>query len=193
MNWRFLTTFSQCLPSQVVSFAETIQQWSMQSYTLVILITLFVNISHLQLQCRHCLLKGSTAWKLTPLGVLTSPEIHISRCNICCKKTFFLCGAYYYTFIVELKLENSLGIDRSRSRAPPMLVRKYVDENGSAAILASKRWASVAPEMVYEESVVRRQWSMDMRESTLALKPRADVTRSPKQRYKWPTKTTCVL
>ena len=37
-----------------------------------------------------------------------------------------------------------------------------------------------------EESVVRRQGSTQARESTLALKPKADVTRSPKQGYQWP-------
>ena len=39
-----------------------------------------------------------------------------------------------------------------------------------------------------EESVVHRRGSMQVRESTLALKPRADVTRSPKQGYQWPHK-----
>ena len=34
-----------------------------------------------------------------------------------------------------------------------------------------------------------RQWSMKARGSTLALKPRAEVTRSPKQGYQWPHKT----
>ena len=39
-----------------------------------------------------------------------------------------------------------------------------------------------------EESVVRRRGSTQARESTLALKPRDDVTRSPKQGYQWPHK-----
>ena len=34
---------------------------------------------------------------------------------------------------------------------------------------------------------------MQVRESTLALKPRADITRSPKQGHQWPYKRTCVL
>ena len=40
-----------------------------------------------------------------------------------------------------------------------------------------------------EGSVVHRRGSMQARESTLALKPRADVTRSPKQGYQWPHET----
>ena len=39
-----------------------------------------------------------------------------------------------------------------------------------------------------EESVVCRRGRTQARESTLALKPRADVTRSPKQGYQWPHK-----
>ena len=39
-----------------------------------------------------------------------------------------------------------------------------------------------------EESVVCKGWSMQVRESTLALKPRVDVTRIPKQGYQWPHK-----
>ena len=39
-----------------------------------------------------------------------------------------------------------------------------------------------------EESVVCRQGSTQVRESTLALKPRAYFTRSPKQGYQWPHK-----
>ena len=39
-----------------------------------------------------------------------------------------------------------------------------------------------------EESVVCRWGSMQVRESTLVLKPRADVTRSSKQGYQWPHK-----
>ena len=39
-----------------------------------------------------------------------------------------------------------------------------------------------------EESVVHRRGSTQARESTLALKPMADVTRSPKPGYQWPHK-----
>ena len=118
-----------------------------KSYTLLILITLFVNISHLQLQCRHCLFKWSAAWKLTwklcwPVHTYICPGVIFVVRKLCS-----FAGAYYYTFIVGSKWVNPLGIDRSRSRAPPMFVRKYVDENGSAAMLDAKRSAIVAPEM----------------------------------------------
>ena len=36
------------------------------------------------------------------------------------------------------------------------------------------------------ESIVCRRGNTQARESTLALKPRADITRSPKQGYQWP-------
>ena len=39
-----------------------------------------------------------------------------------------------------------------------------------------------------EESVVHRRGRTQARESTLALKPRANITRSPKQVYQWPYK-----
>ena len=34
--------------------------------------------------------------------------------------------------------------------------------------------------------------SLNKAEPTLALKPRGDITRSPKQGYQWPQKWTCV-
>ena len=37
--------------------------------------------------------------------------------------------------------------DRSQSLTPPMLVCKYMDENGLVAMLATKRSAGVAPEV----------------------------------------------
>ena len=61
-----------------------------------------------------------------------------------------------------------------------MLVRKYVDQNGSVA----KRSVGVAPE-VNQESVAPRQ------RSTQAKEPRVDLTRSPKQGYQWPHKKDC--
>ena len=44
-----------------------------------------------------------------------------------------------------------------------------------------------------EESVACRQGSTQVRESTLALKLRADITSSPKEGYQWPHKRTDVL
>ena len=42
---------------------------------------------------------------------------------------------------------HTMGYHRSWSQAPPMLVCKYMDENGSAAMLAAKRSAGVTPEV----------------------------------------------
>ena len=73
---------------------------------------------------------------------------------------------------------------------PTMLVDtsdscKYVGQSGSAAMLAIKRLAGVAPEVNLRNSMQARKHAS---ESTLALKPRADVTRSSKQGYQWPHK-----
>ena len=79
--------------------------------------------------------------------------------------------------------------DRSRTRVLPMLVCKYMNQNGLAAMLITKRSAGIAP----EDSIAHRQQSTRVRESTLALRPRAHVTRSPKQRNMAPTKMNDVL
>ena len=65
-----------------------------------------------------------------------------------------------------------------------MLVCMSVDENGSAA----KESAVCHTRGESEYSVVCRQYNMQVRGSTLALKPRADVTKSPKQGHQWPHK-----
>ena len=61
-------------------------------------------------------------------------------------------------------------------------IYKYVDRKGSAAILTSIQSAGVAPEVKLRITQVRKHTSEG---STLALKPRADITRSPKQGYQW--------
>ena len=68
----------------------------------------------------------------------------------------------------------------------PMLVDtsngcKYVGEKGRAVILAIKRSAGVTPEVFLRNSTWARKHAC--KKSTLALKPRADITRSPKQGY----------
>ena len=51
----------------------------------------------------------------------------------------------------------------------------------------------VAPEVNLRECISRTPLqSSNKAEPTLALKPRGDVTRSPKQGYQWPHKWTCV-
>ena len=55
----------------------------------------------------------------------------------------------------------------------------YVEGNGLAAMLAGKRLAAVTPEVNLREHVFLHQASIRL--PTLALKPRGDITRSPKQ------------
>ena len=62
---------------------------------------------------------------------------------------------------------------------------KYMGQSDLAAMLAVKRLAGVALEVNLRNSAQARKHAS---ESTLALKPRADVTRSPKQGYQWPHK-----
>ena len=51
----------------------------------------------------------------------------------------------------------------------------------------------VAPEVNLRECVIHTPLhSSNKAEPTLALKPRGDVTRSPKQGYQWSHKWTCV-
>ena len=60
-------------------------------------------------------------------------------------------------------------------------VCEYVDQKGLAAMLTSIQSAGVASEVNLRITQARKQ-----KGSTLALKPKADVTRSPKQGYQWP-------
>ena len=55
------------------------------------------------------------------------------------------------------------------------------------AMLATKRRAGVAPEVNLR---IPLWWSKQAKESTLALKPRGDITRSPKHGYQWLHKKT---
>ena len=58
---------------------------------------------------------------------------------------------------------------------------------------AAKRSASVAPEVDLGECTLHLPpQKANKAEPTLALKPRGDVTRNPKQGYQWPQKWTCV-
>ena len=70
------------------------------------------------------------------------------------------------------------------------MICKYVDEKGLATILISIQSAGVAPEVNLEIAQARKYGSKG---STPVLKPRADVTRSPKRGNSCPTKRTCVL
>ena len=62
-----------------------------------------------------------------------------------------------------------------------------------AAMLAIYTSSGVAPEVNLREHISRTPLqSSNKTEPTLALKPRGDITRSPKQGYQWPQKWTCV-
>ena len=63
-----------------------------------------------------------------------------------------------------------------------------------AAMLAIYTGRGVTPEVNLREHISHMpQQSSNKAAPTLALKPRGDVTRSPKQGYQWPQKWTCVL
>ena len=55
-------------------------------------------------------------------------------------------------------------------------------------MLTCTQSAGVAPEVNLRNSVQARKCASE--KSTLALKPRTDITRSPKQGYQWPMKRT---
>ena len=76
--------------------------------------------------------------------------------------------------------------DRSWSWAPPMLVCKYVDVNGLAAMMAANRSAGVPPEVNLR--ILLCTGNEEYKLGDPPLKPRADITRSPKQGYPWPDK-----
>ena len=62
-----------------------------------------------------------------------------------------------------------------------------------AAMLAIYTGRGVTPEVnLWEHISCMSPQSSNKAEPTLALKPRGDVTRSPKQGYQWPQKWTCV-
>ena len=62
-----------------------------------------------------------------------------------------------------------------------MPTHRYVGENGPAAMLVTKRSAGVAPEVNLREHITHMP--VPSANKTLALKPRGDITRSPKQGY----------
>ena len=72
-------------------------------------------------------------------------------------------------------------------------VWRNVDQKGSAAMLTSIHSAGVAPEVNLRNPLSAGEVAHKWGNPALALKPRADITRSPKQGYQWPTKRTYVL
>ena len=65
-----------------------------------------------------------------------------------------------------------------------MAVHRYVEDNGSAAMLATKRSVGVTSEMNLQNCVTH----MPLPKANKAAHARGDVTRSPKQEYQWPHK-----
>ena len=63
---------------------------------------------------------------------------------------------------------------------------------GAPQCLPSRGWQRVAPEVDLRERTLRSASAMRIRQPTLALKPRGDVTRNPKQGYQWPQNRTIV-
>ena len=62
-----------------------------------------------------------------------------------------------------------------------------------AAMLALYTGKGVTPEVNLREHILRAPLpNANKAEPTLALKPRGDVSRSPKQGYQWPHKWACV-
>ena len=82
---------------------------------------------------------------------------------------------------------------RSQSWAALMLVFKYVDENGSVAMLAAKRSAGVAPEVNISDHTSCMSLPSVNKVAHSSFETRGDVTRSPKQGYQWPHKRTGVI
>ena len=81
----------------------------------------------------------------------------------------------------------------STSSNPGNLTSATVCGDRTGSMLAAKRLACVAPEVDLGECTLHSPpQKANKAESTLALKPRGDVTRNPKQGYQWPQKRTCV-
>ena len=57
---------------------------------------------------------------------------------------------------------------------------RYVEEIGSAAILATKRSVGVTTELNHRDHETCMLYQVQIMLPTLALKPRGDITRSPK-------------
>ena len=65
---------------------------------------------------------------------------------------------------------------RSWFQAPPMLIHKYMDENGLTAMHGHQDVSRCFTRGESDDSVASKQQSMQARCSTLAFKPKADVT-----------------
>ena len=87
--------------------------------------------------------------------------------------------------INEQNAKNPVGFVELNPKRPPMLA------DMSAGMLIKKTRLSCWPPYSQQVSDQRQIWGITYRQkasmkSTLALKPRVDITRSPKQGYQWP-------
>ena len=81
----------------------------------------------------------------------------------------------------------------STSSNPGNLTSVTVCGDRTGGVPAAKRLASIAPEVdLWECTLHSPAQKVNQAEPTLALRPRGDVTRNPKQGYQWPPKRTCV-
>ena len=81
----------------------------------------------------------------------------------------------------------------STSSNPGNLTSATVCGDRTSCAPVAKRLVSVAPEVDLGECTLHSPpQKVNKAEPTLALNPRGDVTRNPKQRYQWPPKSTCV-
>ena len=81
----------------------------------------------------------------------------------------------------------------STSLNPGNLTSATVRGDRTGCASAAKRLASVAPEVDLGECALHLPpQKANKAEPTLALNPRGNATRNPKQGYQWPQKRTCV-
>ena len=81
----------------------------------------------------------------------------------------------------------------STSSNPGNLTSATVCGDRTGCAPATKRLAGVAPEVDLRECTLHSPpQKANKAEPTLALNPRGDVTRNPKQGYQWPQKRMCV-
>ena len=78
--------------------------------------------------------------------------------------------------------------DRSQFQVAPMPAPRYVEENGLAAILTTKRSAGVLPEVNPRKYVTCMPLPRANKAAHSGFEIQIDVTRSPKQGYQWPHK-----
>ena len=68
-----------------------------------------------------------------------------------------------------------------------MIVHMYVDQNSSATILATTKLAGTTPKINLRSLLHAGNEACMQGGSTLAFKPRANITRNPNQGYQWPS------